>query len=246
MDRRRRGLHAELPGPRLGCPGDRRQRGHAGERQREEDAAPRRPAPDDRFRQPHHVLAAPLRRGRPPREGMGCPAADECPEPLFGAEREDPGFAPLGRSRAAAPFCPSRAGGNQSAGPYTKARQGDNSGQSRRAPTHCGKPSHRRLPGAHKCRLAVICERSEAISSGTAHPDRDCFVALLLAMTDAFDPAFRHGHFRAIFQRAIDFPSTAGAADDQPRRDQRAVFRPHRHGSAPDRDDSRRGARRDG
>ncbi|HZU91395.1 MAG TPA: type II toxin-antitoxin system RelE/ParE family toxin, partial [Stellaceae bacterium] len=27
------------------------------------------------------------------------------------------------------------------------------------------------------------CERSEAISSGNAHPDRDCFVAPLLAMT---------------------------------------------------------------
>src|SRR5579884_1378484 len=27
------------------------------------------------------------------------------------------------------------------------------------------------------------CERSEAISSGNAHPDRDCFVAALLAMT---------------------------------------------------------------
>jgi len=42
---------------------------------------------------------------------------------------------------AAAPSCQSR-GGNLSAGPYTKARQGDNSGQSRRALTHCGKPSH--------------------------------------------------------------------------------------------------------
>jgi len=64
---------------------------------------------------------------------------------------------------AAAPSCQSR-GGNLSAGPYTKARQGDNSGQSRRALTHCGKPSHGGYPTV--VRSVVIPGWREAAGSG--------------------------------------------------------------------------------
>ena len=143
LDRRRRRLHPELPILRSPGPAGRRQARQQDRGEPDNKAGPqRRPrrAPPEIPRQQHHVLAAPLRRGRSVWSTIGRARSARLPKPLL---RTIPRTLLSERRRSDRPaepapssFCQPRCSGGNRAEPYTKALRSRQLGQASGAVSH--------------------------------------------------------------------------------------------------------------